>query len=245
MPHWQLGILALVQAISEFLPISSSGHLGLLQSLFDLTPSLSLAVFLNTATLFSVIFVFRYQIRHFFKSLPLIIIGSLPAAIIGLTCKDQIGSIFSQPQYLSLFFFITSILLLSLKFIQVKDLSLTPLKALIIGFFQALALFPGVSRSGATIFSALLLGLSATTAFQFSFYLFIPASLGALLLNFDQINTLSSFQLLPGLTSFLIAFLVGIFCLHLLRRLLTNHHLWLFGFYTLFLASLVFFFTQQ
>jgi len=243
MPHWQLGLLSLVQAISEFLPVSSSGHLNLLQSLFNLSPSLSFAVFLNTATLFSVIFVFRYQIHHFFKSRSLIIVGSLPAVLIGLAYKDQIDSIFSQPRYLSLFFLITSVLLLSLKFIKIKDQPLTPPKALIIGFFQALALFPGVSRSGATIFSALLLGLSPQNAFQFSFYLFIPASLGALLLNSNQINTLSSFQLLPGLTSFLIAFLVGIFCLRLLRRLLTNHHLWFFGFYTLFLASLVFFFT--
>ena len=243
MPHWQLIILALTQAISEFLPISSSGHLNLLQSFFNLTPSLSLAVFLNTATLFSVIFVFHRQVSHFFKSLPLIIIGSLPATLIGLTYKDQIDSIFSQPQYLSLFFLITSILLLSLKFIPVKGQPLTPLKALIIGFFQALALFPGVSRSGATIFSALLLGLSPQNAFQFSFYLFNPASLGALLLNFNQIHTLSSFQLLPSLSAILIAFVVGIFCLRLLRRLLIHRRLWLFGFYTLFLASLVFFFT--
>jgi len=243
MPHWQLIILALVQAISEFLPISSSGHLNLLQFLFGFIPSLSFAVFLNTATFFSVIFIFYRQISHFLKSLPLIIIGSLPAAVIGLTYKNQIDSIFSQPQYLPPFFLITSVLLLSLKFIKVKNQSLTPLKALIVGCFQALALFPGVSRSGATIFSALLLGLSAQNAFQFSFYLFIPASLGALLVNFDQINTLSSFWSLPGLTGFLIAFFVGIFCLRLLRRLLIHHRLWLFGFYTLFLASLVLFLT--
>jgi len=243
MPHWQLIILSLVQAVSEFLPISSSGHLNLFQFLFGFSPSLFLAIFLNTATLFSVIFVFRRQINHFFKSLPLIVVGSLPAAIIGLVYKDQIDSIFSQPQHLSLFFLITSILLLSLRFIQIKDQSLTPLKALIIGFFQALALFPGISRSGATIFSALLLGLSPQNAFQFSFYLFIPASLGALLISLDQINTLSSFQILPSLTGLLITFLLGIFCLRLLRRLLIHHRLWFFGFYTLFLASLVFFFT--
>ena len=241
MPHWQLITLALVQAVSEFLPISSSGHLNLLQSLFNLTPSLSFAVFLNTATLFSVIFVFYRQISSFIKSIPLIVIGSLPAAIVGIAYRDQIDSIFSHPQYLPLFFLITSILLLSLKFIKIKDQSITPQKALIIGLFQALALFPGVSRSGATLFAALLVGLSPKKAFQYSFYLFIPASLGALLINLDQINILSSFQLLPSLTGFLIAFLVGIFCLRLLRRLLVHHRLWFFGFYTLFLACLAFY----
>ena len=235
-------LLSLIQGITEFLPVSSSGHLNLFQSFLNITPSLSFDVFLNTATLFSVIFVFRRQIKNFLKNLPLIVLGSLPAAIIGLLFSSPIGSIFSQTQYLPFFFLFTSILLFSLKFIKAKNQPLTPLKALIIGLFQTLALFPGVSRSASTLFAALLLGLSPQNAFKFSFYLFIPASLGALLLNVGEVSSLSSFSALPSLTAFLLAFLVGILCLHLLRRLLIGRRLWLFGFYTLILSLFTFLF---
>ena len=244
MPLTPMLLLSLIQGITEFLPVSSSGHLNLFQSFLNITPSLSFDVFLNTATLFSVIFVFRRQLKDFFKNLSLIALGTLPAALIGLLFSSPIDSIFSQTQYLPLFFLFTSILLFSLKFIKTKNQPFTPLKVLIIGLFQALALFPGVSRSAATLFAALLVGLSPQSAFKFSFYLFIPASLGALLLNIDKINSLSlsSFQPLPSLTGFLTAFLVGVLCLHLLLRLLISRRLWLFGFYTLSLACLILFF---
>ncbi len=239
MSFWQLISLAITQGITEFLPVSSSGHLNLLQSFLKITPSLSLDVFLNTATLLSVIIVFRHQVKDFFKNFSFIVIGSLPAAAIGLLFKDQIEDVFSKPQYLSIFFLITSLLLFSQKSIKNKNLRLTKRNALIIGLFQALALFPGVSRSAATLFAALILGLSVKNAFKFSFYLFIPASLGALLLNFNQTSVLTSLQALPGLTAFLITLITGIISLNLLRRLLISRHLWFFGFYTTAISIII------
>ncbi|MBU3935046.1 undecaprenyl-diphosphate phosphatase [Patescibacteria group bacterium] len=242
MSFLQLLFLAFVQAVSEFLPISSSGHLNLFQSIFGLTPSLVLDIFLNTATLFSVFYIFRHQFRDFLKKIPLIFIGTLPAAILGFLFKDKIDLLFTRPDYLPLFFLITSVLLLAQKFITPKKSELTPVKALIIGLFQALALLPGVSRSASTLFAGLLLGLPLLQAFQFSFYLFIPASLGALVLNFTDISLLSSFISLESLLAFLFAFIVGIISLRLLQKLFTHRHLWYFAFYTLALSVILFFF---
>jgi len=242
MPFYQLLILSLVQAVSEFLPISSSGHLNLFQSVFGLTPSLALDIFLNTATLFSVLYLFRHQVSDFFKKLPLIIIGTLPAAVLGFLFKDKIDLLFTRPEYLPLFFLITSVLLLAQKFITPQKTKLTPAKALVIGLFQALALFPGVSRSASTLFAGLLLGLPLLQAFQFSFYLFIPASLGALVLNFTDIRLLSSFISLESLLAFLFTFAVGIISLRLLQKLFIGRRLWYFSFYTLFLVLTLFLF---
>ena len=235
----QLLALSFIQGLSEFLPVSSSGHLNLAQSLFNLSPSLSLDVFLNTATLGSVLFVFRHQVKNFLTKLPFIVIATLPAAIIGLLFKDSLDLLFSQTQYLPLFFLITSLILFSQKFITPKDQSLNWQRALIIGLFQALALFPGVSRSASTLFACLLVGLPLAASFQFTFFLFIPASLGALVLSYDQIGNLIGLDFIPFALSFLITLLVGIFCLRLLQKLFISRHLYLFSFYTLSLAFLI------
>ena len=237
----QLLALSFIQGVSEFLPISSSGHLNLVQSLFYLSPSLSLDVFLNTATLGSVLFVFRHQVKDFFAKLPFIVIATLPAAIIGLLFKDSLDLLFSQIQYLPLFFLITSLILFSQKFITPQKQSLTWQKALIVGLFQALALFPGVSRSASTLFACLLVGLPLAVSFRFTFFLFIPASLGALVLSLNQIGSLytTDFNLTSFVLAFLITLLVGIFCLRLLQKLFISQKLYLFSFYTLLLAFLV------
>jgi len=236
MSFFQLLFLSLIQGISEFLPISSSGHLNLAQFLFNLSPSLSLDVFLNTATLFSVLFVFRRQVKDFFVTLPFIVIATLPAVFFGLVFKDSLDFLFSQIQYLPLFFITTSLLLFSQKYINPKKQSLTWQKALIIGFFQALALFPGVSRSASTLFACLLVGLSPKKSFQFTFFLFIPASLGALALNITEIGNLTELSLSSSVLAFLITLLTGIFCLRLLQKLFSSQKLYLFSFYTLLLS---------
>ena len=97
-------LLALIQGITEFLPISSSGHLNLFQFIFGLKPSLALDVFFNTATLFSVLFFFRKKITFFFSHLPQIFIASLPAAIVGFFLKDQFEIIFTRAYFLPFFF---------------------------------------------------------------------------------------------------------------------------------------------
>lgn len=233
-------ILAVVQGITEFLPISSDGHLNLVQHFFGFSPSLTFDVFLHLATFFSVLFFFRKKIPYFISNLKYIIVGSIPAVIVGFCFKDQIESLFASPSLLPFFFLITAAYALSTKFLKKQDKKVTYLSALVIGTFQALALLPGVSRSGGTIFSALLFGLSPLNAFNFSFSLFIPASAGAILLELKDILS-PSILTANNLLAFVFAFFVGLAALKILEKALTSNKYWYFGVYTLILALSLFF----
>ncbi len=233
-------ILGLVQAISEFLPISSDGHLNLFQHFFKLTPSLDFDIFLHAATFISVIFFFRHQIKYFFDNLKYIIVGSIPAALVGVLFKDQIESLAGAPQLLPFFFLFTGILVFSTKFIPAKNKSLNYLSAFIIGIFQALAILPGVSRSGCTIFSALLLGLSPQAAFNFSFSLFIPATAGAILLSAKDIIS-SNFITLNNILTFILTSIAGVFILSVFQKITVNRKFWYFSVYVILLSFLLFF----
>lgn len=234
-------ILALTQGITEFLPVSSSGHLNLFQHFFGMTPSLGFDIFLNTATLLSVIFFFRNQLKFFFSHLSQIIIASIPAALVGIFLKDAVESVFSNFSLLPIFFIINSLILLSTKKSKGEKSEITIVQAIIIGFSQAFAILPGVSRAGTTIATALALGLAPETAFNFSFCLFIPASLGAIVLGVKDLNV-SSFLSTQYLLAFVLTFIVGIFSLNLLQKFLKRRQIWYFGIYTFILALVLFFF---
>ena len=233
-------ILSLVQGITEFLPISSDGHLNLFQHFFKLTPSLTFDVFLHAATFLSVIFFFRHQVKYFFSNTKYIIVGSIPAAIAGFFLKDQFEALFTNPKLLPFFFLITGILVLITKFFQKGDKHLTYLSAFVIGIFQALAILPGVSRSGCTIFAALILGLSPINAFNFSFSLFIPVSAGAILVEAKNIIS-SSILTSNNLIAFVLTFFIGVFALIFLKKIISDNKFWMFGIYTCLLAITLFF----
>lgn len=233
-------ILAFVQGVTEFLPVSSSGHLNLFQHFFGYTPSLGFDIFLNTATLLSVLFFFRNQLKFFFSHLPQIIFASIPAALVGFFLKDTVNSIFSNIWLLPLFFLINSLILFSTKKSKGEKSEISLKQSIIIGFSQALAILPGVSRAGSTIATGLALGLSPKTAFNFSFCLFIPASLGAIILGFKDLNV-STFLNTQYLFAFVLTLIVGICALKLLQKFLKHRKIWYFGIYTIILAFLLFF----
>ena len=231
-------ILAIVQGLAEFLPISSKAHLNIAQHLLGLTPSLTFDIFLNTATLLSVLFYFRSQIPYFFKNLKYIIVGTIPAIFFGFLLKHKIEIISTDIHLLFIFFLVTATFLLITKFLKPQDKKLTYKKALIIGLFQSLALIPGLSRSGCTIFGGLIVGLSALEAFNFSFSLFIPASIGALVLDLKNIGQMSGFGL-NYFISFAVSAIVGYIAIVFLKKVLTGHKLWYFSFYLFVLALAV------
>jgi undecaprenyl-diphosphatase len=232
-------LLGFVQGVAEFLPISSSGHLNLIQHFLRYKNSLVLDIFLNTASLLSVLVFFRKQIVSIIKKTSYLLVSVLPVALFVFLIDDKLDSLFETPIIISIGFLISSIFLFSTKFIKSSSKNLNFKIAFLIGLLQIVAILPGVSRSATTIFTALLLGLSAKDAFEYSFYLYIPSSLGALILSTSRGISVSYFvDFWPAL---LICFILGLLSLRVLKKITINNNLWYFSFYTLFMSILSFF----
>lgn len=231
-------LLGLVQGLTEFLPVSSSGHLVIFQKLIGLPEHmLAFDIAVHMGTLFSVFVVYRYQILevlndliNFLKTKKLnqganlflmVVIGSIPTAIIGFTLKDMFERLFQSLLAVGIFLFITGFILLLTRNKQMADekddfFSLEGLEklkwwhALIIGTAQGGAIAPGISRAGSTIATGILVGLSRKTASLFSFMLSIPAILGATLLEFKDIENWSSEFITIMSVGFASAFVFGL-----------------------------------
>jgi undecaprenyl-diphosphatase len=191
-------ILGLLQGLTEFLPVSSSGHLALGTSILHLPEEdLTFAVLVHGATALSTIVVFRSDISRLFlnflkkndeglkarKYLALIAISAIPAAVVGLSLKDTIESLGST-QFVGGMLIVTAVILAISQ--KVKAKFEKPLKSgnvILIGLAQAMAILPGISRSGSTIGAALLLGISRAEAAKFSFLMALPPIIGANLLE--------------------------------------------------------------
>ncbi|PCJ81644.1 MAG: UDP-diphosphatase [Bacteroidetes bacterium] len=194
-------ILGLVQGITEFLPVSSSGHLTLGASILELPEEdLTFAVLVHGATALSTIVVFRKDIASlilgFFKKgveggssrryIGLIALSAVPAAIIGLTMKDFIEELAST-QFVGAMLIVTAGILAISQKSKASKKELTPVKASLVGIAQAFAILPGISRSGSTIGAALLLGISRAEAAKFSFLMALPPIIGANLLEMKDL----------------------------------------------------------
>jgi len=236
MDFFKIIVVGIIQAITEFLPISSSGHMNLFKFLFHLPDGIYLDVFFNTATLFSVIFYFRHHLLDFLKKIPFLFISTLPIVIVTFFYLPAIDSFFfNTTSYLSISFLVTSIFLYSTKSNNrgTRDIDFT--KAFILGLVQIIAIAPGVSRSAITISTALLLGLSPQNAFIYSFYMYIPVSVGAFIMSIlwpSPINRIQPYYLV----AFVISSLIGFLAIRLLNKIIIHKHFWKFSIYTLFIS---------
>ncbi|RMD46131.1 undecaprenyl-diphosphate phosphatase [Candidatus Pacearchaeota archaeon] len=233
-------LLSIIQSATEFLPVSSSGHLALFSNLAS-KPDIFFFTVLHLASLFAVLVFTRKEVIEllsFKKSArPIwlyLILATIPAAIFGFFFKDLIEKTFSSYLFLSLAFAFTSLILFLTKFAK-KNSTLNAKNSLLIGIFQVLALFPGVSRSGMTISSAMFLGIEKERAAKFSFLLLIPLVLGAVILEFGK-----AYFSISLVISFIITFLASILFLNLLMKIILKNRFWLFGFYTLALSIISF-----
>jgi len=244
MSYSQAIFLAIVQGLTEFLPVSSSGHLVIFQKLFNLTePPVLFDILVHVGTLGAVIIYFRKElVKISQKTIWLIIVGTIPAAIVGLSLQNYVVQIFNSLKLVGITLLITSgLLLLSKQFKSLKR-RFSHLKwsdALFVGCFQALAILPGISRSGATIVSGLWRKFDRKTAFQFSFYLAIPAIFGALVLQIPDLIYSPCGYLGQGILGMLVAGLVGYGALKILEKVLLSARFWLFGIYCLVLGIAV------
>ncbi len=237
-------LLGVLQGFSEFLPISSSGHLVIAQSLIEgfEQPGVLFDVFLHLATSFAIIIYFRNKIRNIdFKYLVLIVVGSLPAFIFGFLFRDNLIGLFKSVRVVGVGLIVTSILNFSTDRFYSKRTLIGRIDAFIIGFFQAFAIIPGVSRSGSTIFAGTYLGIEREKSAYFSFLLSIPAIFGASV--YELISYTGSFD---GLSSFyfvgfLAAFLSSLVAINFVLRFLNMKLFKIFSLYTFILGLLAIF----
>jgi undecaprenyl-diphosphatase len=244
-------ILAVVQGLTEFLPISSDGHLVVVSALYQQATGrtiegeqLTLTIVLHAGTLLAVLVVFRRQILRLATSdrrvVPLLVVGTLPVGVIGMALKVWCKPLLESPTAAGVGLIITGVLLRWMhRFEQTDDTDRREYRdlgygeTLVIGLFQAAAALPGVSRSGSTIASGLgLCGLKRADAANFSFLLSIPAVGGAVFLELVDLVREGSSQ--PFVVSHLaigaaVSFVVGLFALNWLLRWLQAGRLHLFA----------------
>ncbi len=207
-------LLGVIQGLTEFLPISSSGHLVLAQRLLALEPGdLSFEVAVHGGTLLAVVVYFWPRIRSIIRSVVgmaedraqrlndlrlviFIVVGMIPAVVIGLAFKGHVERLFAAPIAAAIALIVTGIWLLLMRLVRSSHRELTKGRAFIIGLSQAAAIVPGISRSGATIATGSMLGIPATKAAEFSFLLSAPAIFGAILLTVPEAMTFGSFGMM-------------------------------------------------
>lgn len=229
--------LAVIQSITEWLPVSSSGHLAIAQQLFGLKENLTYDIVLHLATLVVIVLVFYKEIIETLQDkrrFLFIIIGTLPIVLLGYILNPVMQDIFNSMLIVGISLLLTAtILYLSDKATKAKIQSCT---ALGIGFFQALALLPGVSRSGATIGGALILGINKKDAISFSFILAIPAILGATVLKAGEIAQGITLNMVIG---FFVTIIISYFVLKWLIKLVQENKLKYFAYYCLILGVIL------
>jgi undecaprenyl-diphosphatase len=243
-------VSGLVQGVTEFLPISSSGHLVFIHRLFGFSePAVFFDICLHAATLAAVIIYFSRDIAALvrernWKWLFYIIIATIPAVLTAVIFEDRISSFFVNPVKVAMMLVVTGVILFVGQFSLSKrnDGGAPPTfsSSLIVGIAQAFALFPGISRSGATISAGLAGGMNKENAFRFSFLISIPAIIGAVLykgLTID-IGAVIKGNVLNYAAGMAVAFAVGFLCLHILWSFIRKNRLYVFGGYCILLGSI-------
>jgi len=254
-------ILGTVEGLTEFLPISSTGHLILAASLLGFTGEKAklFEVAIQTGAMLSVIWYYRARIGHVLVGLPRsaaaqrfalnVVIGFLPAAVLGVIFGSAIKRVLFKPIPVALAFIVGALVILwverrgtaASRSPRITDVDqLTPLDALKLGLAQAFALVPGTSRSGATIIGGMLFGLSRKAATEFSFFLAIPTLIGAGVYDTYKYRSLLSWPDAPLFgVGLLTAFLSALVCVHWLIWFVATHDFVPFAWYRIAFGILV------
>ena len=247
MDLMQTIILGLIQGLTEWLPISSTGHLRIAEHLLGLSVPLLFDVTLHVGTLIVTLLFFRKDVKNILvalwkrdfktengKLIPLIIIGTVPTALIGVVFSTDIESFFSSFPLMAGELIILGVALYCSKMGKEKKQEITYMEALAIGTAQGIAIIPAISRSGLTIAVALLLGIKREKAFKFSFLLSVPAIIGALGLTFYTQHDALAFagvgwtEILVGVAVTTVA---GYFAVRLLKKIVADKKFYSFAFY--------------
>lgn len=247
--------MGLIQGITEWLPISSSGHLALIQQKLQLEASVFFDVMLHVGTLIVILIVFREKIAKIAKALHVeglatpegallkqVIIGNIPLVIAYVLFRDEIKALFSSVFAVALSFMATGFILFLTIFARNGRDKLSYVDSVLIGVAQAFALVPGLSRSGLTIAVALLLGIERSKAAEFSFLLAVPAVIGAAIEEVI-VEGLAEIDFLSVLAGVLVAVIVGYAALKLLLRVVQKGKLYYFSIYCWLVGALALLFS--
>ncbi len=247
-------ILGIIQGLTEFLPVSSSGHLELAKYFLGddslAAESLLMTVVLHFGTALSTLVVFRKEVIQIFKGLFqfswneearfswFVVISMIPTAIVGLFWKEQVDALFNKQIVLvCISLMITGLLLLLADRAKSSNRPLGAINALLVGIAQAIAILPGISRSGATISASVLLGIDRGMAARFSFLMVVPLILGKIAKDLlgGELSA-NTPNLLPLVSGFIAAFFTGMLACTWMIRLVKGSKLYYFSAYCFFIA---------
>jgi len=261
MDYLESILLGIVQGLTEFLPISSSGHLEILKVLLGNNlsnkESLLFTIVLHSATAFSTMFFFRKDLLNIFSGLlntnynkshkfsVLIITSMIPAVLVGLLFEERINSLFEGNLILVGFMlYITAILLFASDFLERKQNELNFKSSFLVGLAQAIAILPGISRSGATIATAIIIGIDREKAARFSFIMVIPIIFGSMIKSLlDHGLNFENFDITSLLLGFISAFITGLFACKWMILLVKKSKLYYFSIYCLIVGSIIIFYS--
>jgi undecaprenyl-diphosphatase len=247
MSMFEAILLGLVQGVTEFLPVSSDGHLTALSYLLslDMKSILPLKVMLHAATALAMLVFFAPTIWRLLRGLGareavqrkkswqmvlFIIIASIPAAFVGYRMGDWLESAFSTPFLIGLMLIVSGGVVFGTRHYERGDGALNWWRAILVGLAQAVGIVPAISRSGATIATGMYTGMERGAAFEFSFLLAIPAILGAFVLEVRRLD-MTVFHAGPVAVGMAVAFVSGVAALYVLRKVVLSRRLHWFGYY--------------
>jgi undecaprenyl-diphosphatase len=242
-------LLGAIQGLTEFLPVSSSGHLAVAQHFIPgfHQPGVLFDLVLHLGTLLAVLIYFRTEVMLLargFISLKsgvwgrrltmLLVLGTIPAVVVGLTLGNLVEKSFTELSVVGVGLLVTGALVLLSRRLSRGSRTLEQVSAadaLTVGLLQSAALVPGISRSGSTIVAGLARGLSREAAARFSFLLSIPAILGATVYEIPNASSVPGEAVMSYVTGFITAFIVGYMAIAIVLRCLANERFHLFGYY--------------
>ncbi|MEJ8307389.1 undecaprenyl-diphosphate phosphatase [Saccharibacillus sacchari] len=255
-------ILGIVQGATEPIPVSSSGHLIIAQRLLGIDQAgLTFEILTNTASLIAIMFIYRHDIGRLivgtwqyirtreakyksdFMFAMYVVIGTIPAVIVGLLFKDWIEDTFSSIKTVGVALLVTGLALWLIRNMRGRkqDGDLKARDALLVGLAQAVALIPGVSRSGSTVITSIATGMKQDTALRFSFMLYIPVSLGAIVMGLPDIISTSEApgMLLPYVLAFVATLIVTYFAMKWFMGIMAKGNLKYFAYYCFIVGILL------
>ena len=247
-------ILGFIQGISEFLPVSSSGHLLVFHHIFDIQEEpLTFIIVLNMGSLIPLLWVFRKDViellkRPFQKMTAILIVATLPIIVVTILFEDLIESLFTIVQLLPIGFVITGVVLLLSDRLKKNERDLKSLKfldAILVGLAQAIAVFPGLTRSGSTIVASLFRGLDRENAAKFSFLMSIPTAFGAIAFRARHIITgrvlIDDLNFINLGAGFITAAIVGYLSINFMLSIVKKAKLKYFALYYVFALAVIIF----